>query len=59
MKRIAERMKAFRKTKGISQKALAEGTGMSVTTINKMEKGGDVMLSNIVKVEEVLGVKLF
>lgn len=59
MKRIAERMKAFRKLRGLSQRELAELAGVSVTTINRIENEEDTVLSTIIKIERVLDVKLY
>lgn len=59
MKRIAERLKAFRKLRGLSQKELAELSGVSVTTINRIENEEDTALSTIQKIEKALDVKLY
>lgn len=59
MKRIAERLKAFRKLRGLSQRELAELAGVSVTTINRIENEEDTVLSTIIKIEKVLDVKLY
>ena len=59
MKRIAERLRAFRKLRGLSQRELAELAGVSVTTINRIENEEDTALSTIIKIEKVLDVKLY
>lgn len=59
MDRIALRLKALRKLCSLSQKELAEMAGISVTTINNIEKGRDTSLSTIQKLEKVLDAKLY
>lgn len=57
--RIATRLIAFRKYKGLSQKKLAELAGVSVTTINHIENGRNTDLEILEKIEKALGIKLY
>ena len=57
--RIKTRLIAFRKYKGLSQKKLAELAGVSVTTINHIEKGCNTDLEILQKIEKALGIKLY
>ena len=59
MDRIAQRLLAFRKLKGLSQRELAKRAGVSVTTINHIEQGMNTDLAIIQKIEQVLEVKLY
>ena len=59
MDRIAQRLLAFRKLKGLSQRELAKRAGVSVTTINHIEQGMNTDLAIIQKIENALEVKLY
>lgn len=59
MERISKRITAFRLMHKLSQRQLAKAASISVTTLNKVEQGSDVMLSTIIKLENALGEKLF
>ncbi|MBP1564015.1 MAG: helix-turn-helix transcriptional regulator [Oscillospiraceae bacterium] len=51
-------IKDYRKKAGISVPKMSELTGIPKRTIEDLEKRGDCLLSNAVKIAEVLGVKL-
>jgi len=59
MERIAHRVLVERKYAGWSQKHLAEVAGLSVTTINHIEKDKNTDLETIQKIEKALGRKLY
>jgi len=59
MNRLAERLMAFRKLRGMSQKELADKSGTSVTTINHIENGGNWNRDTILKIEDALDIQLF
>ena len=52
------RLKAIREERGISQADLAEKTGLSRTTISKIENNEEVNVTTqtIIKISEVFGV---
>lgn len=51
-------IKEYRKKAGISVPKMSELTGLSKRTIEDLEKRGDCLVSNALKIAEVLGVKL-
>lgn len=51
-------IKEHRKKAGISVPKMSELTGMSRRTIEDLEKRGDCLVSNALKIAEVLGLKL-
>lgn len=51
-------IKDYRKKAGISVPKMSELTGIPQRTIEDLEKRGDCLVSNAVKIAEVLGVKL-
>ena len=51
-------IKEHRKKAGISVPKMSELTGIPKRTIEDLEKRGDCLVSNAVKIAEVLGVKL-
>ncbi|MGN0669849.1 MAG: helix-turn-helix transcriptional regulator [Oscillospiraceae bacterium] len=51
-------IKEYRKKAGISVPKMSELTGLSRRTIEDLEKRGDCLVSNALKIAEVLGVKL-
>lgn len=55
---IKNRLKEFRELQGISQEELSEKTGLSRTTISKIENNEEVNVNTrtIVKLSEVFGV---
>lgn len=60
---VGQQIKKYRNEKGISQKKLAELTGISSGYIGDIERGGktensSVSMKNICKIAEVLGVSL-
>lgn len=55
---IGERLRIARRTAGLSQRALAEGVGVSAMAISKYERGLDVPSSAVLlRLAEALGVK--
>lgn len=55
---IKNRLKAFREEQGISQEELSEKTGLSRTTISKIENNEEAVVSTktIAKIAEVFNV---
>lgn len=55
---MKNRLKEIRKMRGLSQAELSEKTGLSRTTISKIEANveANVTMQTIVKISEVLGV---
>lgn len=51
-------IKEYRKKAGISVPKMSELTGISRRTIEDLEKRGDCLVSNALKIAKVLGVKL-
>lgn len=51
-------IKEHRKKAGISVPKMAEITGMPIRTIEALEKRGDCLVSNALKIAQVLGLKL-
>lgn len=51
-------IKDYRKKAGISVPKMSELTGIPKRTLEDLEKRGDCLVSNAVKIAEVLGVKL-
>ena len=47
---IGKRLKVMRISKTVSQKELAEETGLSIRTISNLESGKDVSLSTLIEV---------
>lgn len=58
MKRIAERIKGIRRLRKMTQKALADKSGVSASTISRIEKGGNTDLETINKIENALGTTI-
>jgi transcriptional regulator with XRE-family HTH domain len=52
------RVREFRLAKGYSVPQVSRETGMSVRTIQDIEKRGDCLVSNLVKLAKVLDVTL-
>lgn len=46
------------KRKGLKQKQLAERAGLSAETLSRAKKSGDMHLSSLVKLAEIVGLKL-
>ena len=55
MKELGSRIKAARIQKGITQKEMAEQTGLSPRTISNLENGKDVSLTTVIEVARELG----
>lgn len=51
-------IKEYRQKAGISVPKMSELTGLSRRTIQDLEKRGDCLVSNALKIAEVLGLKL-
>lgn len=56
--RIARRLKEIRMLRGMTQKELADACGFSNATICSTERGGDLKVSTLRKIEEVLDCTL-
>ena len=54
MEKIRLRLIALRKYRGLSQRELAARAGVSVVTLNKLERGGDVRLSVLDRLDRAL-----
>lgn len=54
MEKIRLRLIALRKYRGLSQKELAARAGVSVVTLNKLERGGSVRLSVLDRLDRAL-----
>lgn len=58
-KQLGGTLKAARKAKGLSQRALSEKTGMPQSHISKIENGAiDLRVSSLVELGRVLGLEL-
>lgn len=53
---IGNRLKEYRLRSGLQQKELAEKTTLSLSTIMRMEQGGGVSFTNLLRVLRVLGL---
>lgn len=51
-------IKLYRQRAGISVPKMSELTGISRRTIEDLEKRGDCLVSNALKIADVLGIKL-
>ena len=56
--KISERLKEMRKSKGLTQKELADKAGVSESYICQIENGKMVSLNKLDKLAEVLGCKV-
>ena len=57
LQRFGERIRSYRRKKGISQEKLAEISGLHRTYIGSIERGEqNISLKNIVKIARALGV---
>lgn len=57
-KQFGDRVKKFREKKGLTQQDLADKTGMHVSYISRIERGGEnPAYDKIEKIAKVLGVK--
>jgi transcriptional regulator with XRE-family HTH domain len=55
---LAAAIKSFRKSRGLTQEALAEKAGLDRKTINRIEKGHYApTMSNFFQISEALGVE--
>jgi transcriptional regulator with XRE-family HTH domain len=58
-KQLAQRIRAFRKLKGLTQQELAERTGISLAVLGAVERGNRKAEEQILaKIAEVLGISL-
>lgn len=57
--RIGIRVKAMRKCFHLSQKQLAELSGVGYVTISRIERGEDCKMSVVEKLEKAFGVTLY
>jgi len=55
---VGELMRARRKTQGVTQTLLADYSGVSRVSITKIERGGDLKLSTLLKLTELLGLEV-
>ena len=53
---ISARLRAYRIDRGITQKQLAEMAGVSVKSVERMEKGDNIRLTQLFNVLRVLGL---
>lgn len=53
---LGERIKAYRIEYPMTQKELADKSGVSVRSIQNFEHGGDIQLSNLIKILKSLGL---
>lgn len=59
LEQIAEELKAARKAKGLSQRALSALAGVPQSHISRVEKGEvDLRLSSLVQIARVLGMEV-
>lgn len=56
--KVSERLKEMRKSKGLTQKELADKAGVSESYICQIENGKMVSLNKLDKLAEVLGCKV-
>ena len=56
--KISERLKEMRKSKGLTQRELADKAGVSESYICQIENGKMVSLTKLDKLAEVLGCKV-
>lgn len=56
--RVSERLKEMRKSKGLTQKELADKAGVSESYICQIENGKMVSLNKLDRLAEVLGCKV-
>lgn len=58
-KQLAQRIRAFRKLKGLTQQELAERTGISLAVLGAVERGNRKAEEQILaKIAKVLGISL-
>lgn len=59
LEKIADRLKQAREEKGLSQRALADLTGLPQSHISKIESGGvDIRLSSLIEIARALELEL-
>ena len=51
-------LKARRKEQGVTQAQLADYSGVSRVSLTKIERGGDLRLSTLLKLTELLGLEV-
>ena len=55
---VGELIRARRKVQGVTQALLADYSGVSRVSITKIERGGDLKLSTLLKLTELLGLEV-
>ncbi|WP_267245185.1 helix-turn-helix domain-containing protein [Streptomyces sp. PR69] len=53
---LADNIRKYRRTGGLSQEGLAEAAGLSLSTVRKVEQGGDVRVETLHALARALGV---
>ena len=53
---LADNIKRFRRTAGLTQEGLAEGADLSLSTVRKVEQGGHVSMDTLAALAAALGV---
>ena len=54
MKSIADQLKAYRKTLGLTQEELAKQSGVSLSSIRNIEQGAETNTATLAKLNKVL-----
>jgi len=55
---LGEQIRRVRRAQQVTQEELADYAGLSRVSVMKVEKGGDVRLSNLLRLTELLGLEL-
>ena len=55
---LGEQIRRVRRAQQVTQEELADYAGLSRVSVMKVEKGGDVRLSNLLRLIELLGLEL-
>lgn len=55
---FGEQIRRVRRAQQVTQEELADYAGLSRVSVMKVEKGGDVRLSNLLRLTELLGLEL-
>ena len=55
---LGEQIRRVRRAQHVTQEELADYAGLSRVSVMKVEKGGDVRLSNLLRLTELLGLEL-
>ncbi|MGW0560106.1 helix-turn-helix transcriptional regulator [Streptomyces sp. NPDC003016] len=54
---LAQNVRKYRRAAGLSQEQLADGAGVSIGTVRKIEQGGDVRTDTLHTLARTLGVE--